>query len=229
MASADFLTRIPTPHDVSSTMAPVRISPGMTLRPSRLYLSDLRYSAPCKFRALTILAASPRCNASYPLPVRQASALPSASSRFAVTRDTLAVRLTLPLAGRVEDFHLQVSAPCRAHQKKRVRMYAPPTPTERQKFGSTTGTLCQLINAPNCAHAARAHVDLGQPENRSIALCPIIRLIACRFALTLPGCGALIAVIHEQAIGGPLQVVILPAAQRPPEQHADHEHQQDRN
>ena len=44
-----------------------------------------------------------------------ASALPSASFRFAVTRDTLAVRLTVPLAGSVEDFHLQVSAPCRAH------------------------------------------------------------------------------------------------------------------
>ena len=34
----------------------------------------------------------------YPLPVRQASALPSASSRFAVARDTLAVRLALLLA-----------------------------------------------------------------------------------------------------------------------------------
>jgi hypothetical protein len=31
---------------------------------------------------------------------------------------TLAVRLTLPPVGRVEDFHLQVGAPCRAHQKK---------------------------------------------------------------------------------------------------------------
>src|SRR4029077_7989482 len=51
----------------------------------------------------------------YPLPVRQASALPTASSGFAVARDTLAVRLTLPLAGCVEDFHLQVRAPCRAH------------------------------------------------------------------------------------------------------------------
>jgi hypothetical protein len=30
--------------------------------------------------------------------------------------DTLAVQLTLPLAGYVEDLHLQVSAPCRAHQ-----------------------------------------------------------------------------------------------------------------
>jgi len=55
----------------------------------------------------------------YPLPVRQASALPSASSRFAVARDTLAVQLTLLLAECVEDFHLQVRAPCRAHQKKR--------------------------------------------------------------------------------------------------------------
>ena len=54
----------------------------------------------------------------YPLPVRQASALLSASSRSAVTRSTLAAQLTVPLAGPVEDFHLQVSAPCRAHRKK---------------------------------------------------------------------------------------------------------------
>src|SRR3990172_8362457 len=86
--------------------------------PSRLCLSDLRHGVPCKFRASTIFAALPRRAASYPLPVRQASALPSASSRFAVTHDTLAVQLTLPLAGRVEDFHLQVSAPCRAHKEK---------------------------------------------------------------------------------------------------------------
>src|SRR5271165_646335 len=46
----------------------------------------------------------------YPLPVRQASALPAASSRFRLTTDTLAVQLTLPLAGCVEDLHLQVSA-----------------------------------------------------------------------------------------------------------------------
>jgi len=36
--------------------------------------------------------------------------------------DTLAVQLTLPLAGCVEDLHLQVSAPCWAHrQKSRIR------------------------------------------------------------------------------------------------------------
>src|SRR5579859_2633473 len=54
----------------------------------------------------------------YPLPIRQASVLPAASSRSHLAMDTVAVRLTLPLAGCVEDFHLQVSAPCRAHQTK---------------------------------------------------------------------------------------------------------------
>ena len=57
----------------------------------------------------------------YPLPVRRASALPTASSGFRLAVDTLAVQLTLPLAGCVEDSHLQVSAPCRAHQRKESR------------------------------------------------------------------------------------------------------------
>ena len=54
----------------------------------------------------------------YAVSVRQASALPAASFRFHLAMDTLAVRLTVPPVGRVEDFHLQVSAPCRAHKKK---------------------------------------------------------------------------------------------------------------
>ena len=32
--------------------------------------------------------------------------------------DTLAVKLTVPPVGSVEDFHLPVGAPCRAHHKK---------------------------------------------------------------------------------------------------------------
>ena len=96
----------------------MQISPGIAHPPSRLCLSDLRRSLPYKYWALMTLDISPGCVASYPLPVRQASALPSASFRFAVARDTLAVQLTLPLVGRVEDFHLQVSAPCRAHQNE---------------------------------------------------------------------------------------------------------------
>jgi len=56
--------------------------------------------------------------ASYTVPVRQASVLPAASFRFHLTVDTLAVRLTIPLTGFVEDFHSLVGAPCRAHHKK---------------------------------------------------------------------------------------------------------------
>ncbi len=98
--------------------APVQISPGIAHPPSRSCLSDLRHGVPYKFRASTIMAVLPRRAASYPLPVRQASASLSTSSRFPVTQNTLAVQLTLPLVGRVENFHLQVSAPCRAHHEK---------------------------------------------------------------------------------------------------------------
>lgn len=69
------------------------------LAPLRLCLSDLRRSIPYKFRALMIMNISPGYVASYPLPVRQASALPLAFSRFAVARDTLAVQPTLLLSG----------------------------------------------------------------------------------------------------------------------------------
>ena len=105
---------------------------GIVTPPSRLCPSDLRHGVLCKFRASTILAALPHRAASYPLPVRQASALPSASSRFPVAQNNVAVQLTLPIAGRVEDFHLQASAPCRAHHKKtpakcgRFPCYLPP-------------------------------------------------------------------------------------------------------
>ena len=101
-------------------MADCQISPGIAHAPSRLCLSDIRHGVPYKFRALTIFAVLPHRAASYPLPVRQASALPSASSRFPVAQNTLAVQLTLPLAGRVEDFHLLVNAPCQAHKQKRA-------------------------------------------------------------------------------------------------------------
>jgi hypothetical protein len=56
--------------------------------------------------------------ASYAVSVRRASVLPTASSRSHLAMDTLADRLTIPPAGFVEDFHLQMNAPCRAHNKK---------------------------------------------------------------------------------------------------------------
>lgn len=94
--------------------------------PSRLGLSDLRRSLPYKFWALMISDISPSYAASYPLSVRQAKALPSASFRFTVARDTLAVRLTLPLVGRVEDFHLQVGAPSQVHHQATGPLPSPP-------------------------------------------------------------------------------------------------------
>ncbi len=54
----------------------------------------------------------------YPLPIRQASALPSGFLQTRGHPRNPCLWLTLPHAGRVEDFHLQVSAPCRAHRKK---------------------------------------------------------------------------------------------------------------
>ena len=56
----------------------------------------------------------------YAIPVRRASVLPAASFRFGLTTDTLAVRLTVPAAGSVENFHLRAGVPCRAHQQKSV-------------------------------------------------------------------------------------------------------------
>lgn len=124
MASADFWLSIAAPLGATSTQADRQISPGMTHPPSRLCPSDLRRIVPCKYWALTILAASPRYAAFYPLRVPRTSALPAASFRSHLAVGTLAVRLTLPLAGCVEDFHLQVRAPCRAHQKKARRKRA---------------------------------------------------------------------------------------------------------
>ena len=40
----------------------------------------------------------------------------AASFRSHLAVDTLAVRLTVPPVGPVEDLHLQVRAPCRAHK-----------------------------------------------------------------------------------------------------------------
>ena len=51
--------------------------------------------------------------------VRQVSALLSVPSGLPLTGDALSVQLVVPLTGSTEDFHLQDTAPCRAHNKKR--------------------------------------------------------------------------------------------------------------
>ncbi len=95
-------------------MATAQISPG---NPPP---SDARRCPrlPYRYWTLKISAFSSDATASDAVSVRRARVLPAASFRFHLAMDTLAVRLTLPPVGCVEDFHLQVGAPCRAHQKK---------------------------------------------------------------------------------------------------------------
>ncbi len=116
MPSADLYQLIPPPLDDSSTMANWQISPGNAHPPSRLCPPHLRPCSPYRYWTLKILAFSSSTSASYAIPVRRASALPAASFRFHLAMDTLAVRLTIPPVGFVENFHLQVGAPCRAHR-----------------------------------------------------------------------------------------------------------------
>src|SRR5690625_2343311 len=118
MPSADSCRHIPAPHDASSTTAHRQASPGNAHSPSRLCPPHIRPCFPCKNRTSEIFASSSSMTASNAIPVRQASALPSASFRFHLTMNTLAVQLAVPLAGPAEDFHLQVSAPCQAHKGK---------------------------------------------------------------------------------------------------------------
>ncbi len=100
-------------------MADRQISPGNALPPPRLCPPHIRSCYPYRYWTLETFDSSSSMNASYAIPVRQASALPAASFRFHLTMDTLAVRLTVPPAGSVEDFNLQVGAPCRAHKEER--------------------------------------------------------------------------------------------------------------
>ena len=53
--------------------------------------------------------------ASYAISIRQVSVLLSASFRFYLTVNTLAVQLMIPLTGLIRDLHPLVQAPCRAH------------------------------------------------------------------------------------------------------------------
>ena len=70
------------------------------------------------------MAFSSNMAALYAISVRRASVLPAASFRFGLTTDTLAVQLMVPTAGPIEDLHLQVSVPCRAHHKKGRKLNA---------------------------------------------------------------------------------------------------------
>jgi hypothetical protein len=82
-----------------------QISPGNAHPPSRLCPPHIRARLPCRYWTLKICAFLSGVPASYAVSVRRASGLPAASFRFGLATDTLAVRLTVPPAGPVGDFH----------------------------------------------------------------------------------------------------------------------------
>ena len=105
--------------DVANSTLALRGRPGLAYRPDHgrvVRAARLRALASFSLHAATGAAATPRYG--YPLPVCQASSL---LSGFLQTRShprNPCRRPTLPLAGRVADFHLQVSAPMLGAPKK---------------------------------------------------------------------------------------------------------------
>jgi len=79
----------------------LKVSPGNAQTLSHLYLLHIHQVFPCKFWALTVCGVLPRLDASYAVPVRQASVLPQASFRHPLAS------LPLPLAN---------ASPYRAHR-----------------------------------------------------------------------------------------------------------------
>jgi hypothetical protein len=66
--------------------------------------SDLRGGLACKYWAAPLWAHLPKPPRLHPLPVRRTSTLPAAAFGFRIAPGTLAVRLSLPLAGCGRDF-----------------------------------------------------------------------------------------------------------------------------
>lgn len=77
-------------------MARQQISQGNAHGLHPIYLPHLLPHLPYGYGALILVAISPDVAASYAVPVRQAGTLPTASFRFPVTQDTLAVPLMVP-------------------------------------------------------------------------------------------------------------------------------------
>jgi hypothetical protein len=127
MPSADFCNFIPSPLNDSSSKQSCRsprvLRTHLHAYARRIYVQSFLY----RYWTLSSLAISSNSHASYAVSVRRASALPTASFRFHLAMDTLAVQLTIPPVGFVGDFHSQVSAPCRAHQPKRAAHASDPS------------------------------------------------------------------------------------------------------
>jgi hypothetical protein len=141
-------------------MANAQISPGNAHPPSPLCPPHLRPRLPYRYWTLKIIAFSSDATASHAISVRRARVLPAASFRFHLAMDTLAVRLTLPPVGCVEDFHLQVSAPCRAHNQKRPGSSCSPAFSDDRK-GVINSSCC--VAPPGPGQAVRRREEAWWP------------------------------------------------------------------
>ena len=117
MASADFLCDIPSPHGVGSrsiTQDLPEYDALLSRFTCRIYIVALRT---CIW-TLSLVALLSSNDASYPLPVRQASVLLSTSFRPLVTKTPLPSRYSLPHVGLERWTCTTSSAPCRAHRNR---------------------------------------------------------------------------------------------------------------
>ena len=94
MTSADFSDPFSLPLGTNTMLGhgESETSPGNALTPSHLYLPHIHPCLPGKYRTSEIVASLSGMAASYVISVRQVSVLPSASFRFHLAMNTLAVR-----------------------------------------------------------------------------------------------------------------------------------------
>jgi hypothetical protein len=123
MASADSSPPIPPSCNGSITKAEEEVSQGKVCHLHPIYPSHLHPSLPDDYRALNLLAFLPRneCPGTRLRVMRFVYLGPGVCvplpSDPASRRQPLRFGSWFPSSGSIEDFHLQVSAPCRAHQK----------------------------------------------------------------------------------------------------------------
>ena len=147
LTSADPSRRLSAPVALPADR---QISPGNAHQPSRLCPPHLRPCVPDRFRASESFDSSPRTNASYAIPVRRASALPAASFRPHLAAAALAVQLTVPPVRPVEDFHLQVGAPCRAHKARPPGLFRDPAAKSchrerKNHYGTIRASMASIV------------------------------------------------------------------------------------
>ena len=73
--------------------------------------------------------------------------MPAASFGPHLTMKALAVRLTVPAAGPVEDLHLQASVPCRAHIEKGLQVEC--SQPECLRYEKNESNLLRMDNSLN--------------------------------------------------------------------------------